>query len=117
MSALPDSGSAETPPGFVPPPPRDDADRAARLRPIRSRRVGPSIYLRLLAEHGSAVAALRTLPDVARAAGVEGYAPCPEKAANAELRAAARMGARMICPGEADCPALLAEIPDALPIL
>jgi len=57
------------------------------------------------------------LPDVARDAGVEGYAPCPEKAANAELRAAARMGARMICPGEADCPALLAEIPDALPIL
>ncbi|WP_224817096.1 DNA-processing protein DprA [Hasllibacter sp. MH4015] len=88
-----------------------------RLRLIRSRRVGPATYLRLLSEHGSAAAALRALPEVAKAAGVKGYEPCPEPVVLAELRAAARVGARMICLGDPDYPAMLADTSDAPPIL
>ncbi len=113
----PDPGFYEAPAGFVPPPSSSDDDRATRLRLIRSRRVGPATYLRLLAEHGSAKAALDALPDVAAAAGVKGYEPCPEPVVKAELRAAARAGARMICLGDPDYPDHLAEIPDAPPIL
>lgn len=107
----------EAPIAYVPPAPRDDSERLARLRLIRSRRVGPATYLRLMAEHGAAGAALSALPDIARAAGVDGYTPCPEPVALAELKAAKRAGARMLCLGDADYPAALAEITDAPPIL
>lgn len=100
------------------PPATDDAgERIARLRLIRSRRVGTATYLRLMAEHRSAADALLALPDIARAAGVDGYTPCPEPVALAEIKAAKRAGARMICLGDAEYPAMLADITDAPPIL
>ena len=52
---------------------RTEDDRFDRLRLIRSRRVGAVTFHRLLAEHGSARAALAALPAIARAAGVEEY--------------------------------------------
>ena len=94
-----------------------DQDRLCRLRLIRSRRVGPATYHRLMAEHGSAAAALAALPEIARAAGVERYEPCPEGVAIAEMRAAHAVGARMLCRGENAYPAALAEISDAPPVL
>lgn len=87
------------------------------LRLIRSRRVGPATFHRLIAEHGSARAALDALPDVARAAGMAGYAPCPDGVADAELRAGARAGARLICWADDDYPAALRRIDDAPPVL
>jgi DNA processing protein len=60
---------------------------------------------------------LHALPEVARAAGVEDYTPCPEPVAQAELRAAKRMGARMLCLGDPDYPAALTGIADAPPVL
>ncbi|MEM7724118.1 MAG: DNA-processing protein DprA [Pseudomonadota bacterium] len=117
MSAWPDLGFAESAPLFTPPPARDGSDRLARLRLIRSRRVGPATYLRLMAEHGDAASALAALPEVAKAAGVDKYAACPEPVAAAELRAAKRLGARMLSLGDPDYPAHLAEIADAPPIL
>ncbi len=110
-------GFAEAAPAFRPPPATGRDDRLARLRLIRSRRVGPATYLRLMAEHGAAAAALEALPEVARAAGVEDYTACPEAVAVAEMRAADRAGARMLCLGEPDYPAPLADIADAPPIL
>ena len=90
------------------PPPLTDQDRLCRLRLIRSRRVGPATYHRLMAEHGSAAAALLALPQIARAAGVDSYDPCPEGVAMAEWRAARAVGARMLCHGEAGYPPALA---------
>jgi DNA processing protein len=110
-------GFAETAPAFLPPPATDEAERIARLRLIRSRRVGPATYLRLMGEHGQARAALDALPEVARAAGVTDYAPCPEPVALAELRAAKRVGAQMLCLGDAEYPTDLAQISDAPPVL
>ena len=62
-------------------------DGLAVLRLIRSRKVGPATFHRLLAEHGSPDAALAALPDMARAAGLDSYAPCPRSIAEAEIEA------------------------------
>ena len=54
-------------------PPADDDDRLNWLRLIRSRRVGPATFYRLMREQGSAAAALAALPGIAGAAGVADY--------------------------------------------
>ncbi len=89
----------------------------AMLRLIRSRKVGPVTYHRLIADHGSAVAALAALPGIARAAGIDAYSPCPVEVAKHEIAQARVAGARMVCFGDADYPAALKDLPDAPPIL
>ena len=98
-------------------PPTTEDDRVSWLRLLRSSRVGPATFTRLMAEHGTAAAALDALPDVARAAGVTDYTPCPVGVAQAELRAAQGAGARMLCLGDPLYPATLSDIADAPPIL
>ncbi len=98
-------------------PPTTEEDRLACLRLIRSRRVGPATFHRLMAAHGNARAALAALPALARAAGETDYAPCPPEAALAELAAAAAVGARLLAFGDPDYPAALADLPDAPPLL
>lgn len=98
-------------------PPTTEDDRLSWLRLIRSRRIGVQTFWRLIDEHGSARAALIALPEIARAAGVQAYEPCPEGVALAELKAASRAGARMLCKGAGDYPAGLAQIGDAPPVL
>jgi len=112
-----DDGFYEAATAFCPAPAADNADRLARLRLVRSRRVGPATFRRMLAEHGNAIAALAALPEVARAAGVAEYASCPEATALAEIRAAKRLGARMISLGDPGYPVRLAQCPDAPPVL
>ncbi len=87
------------------------------LRLIRSRRVGPATFHRMIAEHGSAAAALAALPDIARQAGIEDYQPCPEAVAAAELKAGLKTGARLIRCDAPDYPALLRDIADAPPVI
>jgi DNA processing protein len=70
-----------------------------------------------MAEHGSADAALDALPEVARLAGVDGYAPCPPGVALAELQAAAGAGAVMLCAGDPTYPHTLNDLSDAPPFL
>lgn len=98
-------------------PPTTEDDRVSWLRLLRSSRVGPATFSRLMAEHGSAAAALDALPDVARAAGVTDYSPCPIGVAEAELRTGRSLGAQMLCLGDPSYPATLLDIPDAPPIL
>ncbi|MEC3862029.1 DNA-processing protein DprA [Mesobacterium sp. TK19101] len=97
------------------PPTTEDA-RLDWLCLLRSRRVGPSTFYRLMGEHGDAGAALSALPDVARAAGVENYTTCPKRVAAAELRAGRAMGACLICRGDDGYPDQLANISDAPPM-
>ncbi len=94
-------------------PPTTEDDRLARLRLLRSRRVGPATYRRLLAEHGTAARALAALPEMARAAGLPDYRICPEGVVTAEMRQAAQAGAKLVFAGEAGFPAPLSEIEDA----
>ncbi len=95
----------------------DRQEALDRLRLIRSRRVGAVTYHRLVEEHGSAAAALAALPGVARAAGVEGYSVCPVEVAEYEMAQARLAGAVMLVPDGAAYPPLLAQLPDAPPVL
>ena len=102
---------------FPKPDPQISDDDLARLRLIRSRRVGPDTFSRLMREHGTAAAALAALPEVARAAGLDDYTPCPEAVALAEARAAQALGATLLHVGRPPYPAALAEISGAPPLL
>lgn len=97
--------------------PMAEADRLDCLRLVRSRRVGPVTWHRLIAEHGTASAALAALPGIARAAGVENYEICPLGVVEAEMRQGRALDARLLVHGEADYPRALMDLPDAPPVL
>ncbi|MFC3168436.1 MULTISPECIES: DNA-processing protein DprA [Paracoccus] len=92
-------------------------DDLSVLRLIRSRRVGPATYHRLVAEHGSARAALDALPAIAAAAGISDYEACPEGVAAAELAAGRKVGARLVRCDSPLYPAALRDIDGAPPVL
>ncbi|WP_245541120.1 DNA-processing protein DprA [Yoonia vestfoldensis] len=98
-------------------PPTTEEDAITHLRLLRSRRVGPATYRRLLAEYGTATEALRALPDVARAAGVDDYAICPIGVIRAELQAGKAAGARLLSDRDPLYPDALRTIADAPPLL
>ena len=98
-------------------PPTTEEEQFLWLRLLRSRRVGVSTFHRLLGEFGSAKAALDVLPEIAAEAGVDNYQICPEGVIEAELKAARKARARLICYGEAVYPAPLYDLPDAPPML
>lgn len=107
-------GQLSTPPH---PTSREKDDRLDRLRLVRSRRVGAVTFHRLIAEHGSARAALAALPGIAKAAGVEEYEVCPLGVVQAELKQGQALGARLLVHGESNYPQALIDIPDAPPVL
>lgn len=95
---------------------RDD-DPEDWLRLIRSRRVGAVTFHRLLAEHGSARAAIEALPGIARAAGIDAYSACPVEVARAEMRTGRAFGAQLVLWGGRDYPVSLMDLADAPPLL
>lgn len=97
--------------------PKSEEDRLNWLRLIRSPRVGPATFGRLMTEHGTAEAALDALPGIARAAGVDDYTACPTDKALAEIDLARAKGARMLCLGTDAYPATLAALNDPPPLL
>lgn len=92
-------------------------DDVSFLRLIRSRRVGPVTFHRLVAEHGSARAALDALPEIAAEAGMTDYQTCPEGVAAAELAAGRRAGAQLIRCDSPLYPDALRQIDGAPPVL
>lgn len=98
-------------------PPKTDEDRSAWLRLLRSRGVGPQTFFRLMGEHGDAATVIALLPELAARAGVTRYAPATPDDIAAEWRAGRKAGARLVCFGDPDYPALLADIPDPPPVL
>ncbi|MFN3276142.1 MAG: DNA-processing protein DprA [Paracoccus sp. (in: a-proteobacteria)] len=103
--------------GTPTPTPATKDDDLAILRLIRSRRVGPATFHRLMAEHGSAAEALRALPQIAAEAGINDYECCPEGVAAAELSAGRRAGARLIRCDQPGYPPSLRQIDGAPPVL
>ncbi|MGV8953386.1 MAG: DNA-processing protein DprA [Cypionkella sp.] len=101
----------------TPSPALQDADPALWLRLIRSRRVGPATFHRLLADHGTVEAALAALPEIARAAGVREYSLCPIEVVRHEMSQARAAGARLLLWGQGGYPQSLMDLPDAPPIL
>ena len=104
-----------SPPPLTPPPEEDD--RRNWLRLLRSRRVGPATFFRLMAEHGGAAAALAALPDIAAAAGVRDYTICPEGVGAAELKAGRLAGASLVAYGAENYPPALYDLSEAPPLV
>ncbi|MDE4302444.1 DNA-processing protein DprA [Phaeobacter gallaeciensis] len=98
-------------------PPTTEDLRRSWLRLLRSRRVGPATFYRLLSEHGSAQNALEALPKMARSAGLKGYEICPSDAVDAEINVAKAAKARLLCFSDPEYPAPLAHLKDAPPAL
>jgi DNA processing protein len=84
---------------------------------IRSRRVGPVTFHRLVAEHGGVEVALAALPAIAQAAGVDRYATCPIEVVRQEMGLGRVAGARLLLWGQAGYPGALMDLPDAPPVL
>lgn len=95
-----------------------DAERRDRLRLARTENVGPVAFQHLMARFGSAGAALAALPDMVRRAGRNGPLTVPSLAeVEAELAAGARLGAQLICVGEASYPRALAATDPPPPVI
>jgi len=95
-----------------------DAQRLDWLRLIRSENIGPRTFHALLNHCGSAGAALKALPELARRGGAgRPVRICPRADAEQELTAAARSGVAFLAVGEDEYPARLATIDDAPPLL
>ncbi|MGB1337109.1 MAG: DNA-processing protein DprA [Planktomarina sp.] len=107
------SSGAET----SPQPRISEDDRIARLQLLRSPRVGPATYRRLMAAHGTATESLRALPDLARSKGVKSYQLCSAHLAQREYFTGKKIGADLIFDHEPGYPRLLSEISDAPPFL
>jgi len=95
-----------------------DEQRLAWLRLIRSERVGPATFRTLINQYGTASAALAALPDLARRGGASGSATVfSQSDAEAEMRAAERVGARFIGMGEPDYPTWLRHADQPPPLI
>ncbi|HEY0107691.1 MAG TPA: DNA-processing protein DprA [Rhizomicrobium sp.] len=94
-----------------------DAERRAWLRLARSQNVGPVTFAQLLARFGSAGAALKELPRLARRGGGESLRIPGDDAAARELAALHALGGRMIASGEPDYPRGLAAAEPPPPLI
>jgi DNA processing protein len=88
------------------------------VRLIRSENVGPVTYRELVRHFGDAGKALEALPELSRRGGYrQSIRICPREAAEAELAAAARIGARALLVGEPGYPEALAAIDPPPPLI
>ena len=95
-----------------------EAERIDWLQLIRSENVGPITFNQLLDRFGSARAALEALPELARRGGrARPITIAPRAAAERELAALSKFGARLIARGEPAYPLPLAAIADAPPLI
>ncbi|RME63549.1 MAG: DNA-protecting protein DprA [Alphaproteobacteria bacterium] len=95
----------------------NDAERLARLRLARSRRVGPMAYRQLIARFGDGAAALDALPVLAARGGArQPLAAYSKASALREMDAIDALGGRLFVLGDADYPRWLATVEDAPPV-
>lgn len=97
--------------------PLSERQKLAWLRLIRSENVGPATFLTLINRFGGAEAALEALPDLAARGGSRRIRIASEADAQAEWATAERLGARFVCRGEPDYPAILNVTEAAPPVL
>ena len=93
-------------------------ERRDRLRLARTGGVGPVAHRELMTRYGSAARVLKALPELARRAERARPLEIPSVgAADAEIAAGERLGARLLCLGESGFPPLLAAVDPPPPIL
>lgn len=92
--------------------------RRDALRLILSERLGPITYHKLLKIYKDPSEALKQVPELAKRGGSARRLKIMSKsAAEREIKAIKKLGARMIVCGDRDYPADLSAIPDAPPVL
>jgi DNA processing protein len=95
-----------------------EEERFDWLRLIRSENIGPRSFRALIEHCGSAAAAFKALPQLARRGGADGAARiCSGAEAQRELDAAKSLGISLVALGEPAYPSRLAMIDDAPPLL
>jgi len=95
-----------------------DEERLAWLRLIRSENIGPIIFRELIEAYDSAAQALAALPELSRKGGLRrAIRLCSPADAEAEISAAAAVGARFVASCEPDYPALLRHVDGAPPLI
>jgi len=94
-----------------------DQDRFDLIRLARSGRIGPVSFRQLVSRFGSAGEALRALPDLARRGGGRAAMAADAGAIAREVDRVAALGASWLILGDRDYPSLLAETPDAPPVM
>ena len=117
MARARDKGRA---PAAAPAPqaPIGAAERLACLRLIRSENVGPVTFRELIQHFGGPEEALDALPELSRRGGYrQPIRICPREVAEAELEAAADIGARALIVGEPGYPPALAAVDPPPPLL
>jgi len=87
------------------------------MRLLRSERVGPVTFYRLLARYGSAAAALDALPRLARRGGAQEVSLYPTGMAMREIEAADKAGIHIVAACDDAYPPLLKHVEDAPPLL
>ncbi len=92
-------------------------ERLDWLRLARCPRIGPVTFRHLIAQYGSAAAALEALPELAARAGTRRIEPPTRAAAARELEHLNRLGGCFLACGEPGYPAELAALEDAPPLL
>lgn len=104
--------------GFVPGGMRlTEEQRLDWLRLSRTESIGPLTFLALINRYGGAGAALEALPALLAGRGKRHVTIASRDDAARELRAAEKIGARIIAMGEPDYPPLLSRIPAAPPLI
>lgn len=91
----------------------DQGEAIARLRLIRTPRIGPVTYAQLIARFGNAAAAIEALPMLAARGGGQPPAIADERSVERESARVAKLGARYLFLGDPDYPPLLAELENA----
>jgi len=92
-------------------------DLIDRLRLIRTPGIGPIAYRQLLLRFGSAAAALAAIPDLAGRGGGRSPAIFRKDAAEREVEAVEKAGARYLVVGQGLYPRALAELENAPPLV
>jgi DNA processing protein len=94
-----------------------DRQRLSWLRLIRSENVGPATFRALVNQFGGAEAALHALPALSRRGGYASIRVFTQAEAEAELAAAARVGAHLVAMGEKGYPPALTHVDAPPPLL
>ena len=92
------------------------AEAFARIRLLRSPRIGPVSFAQLLARYGSGEAAVEALPGIAKKGGGH-YQLAKEGAVRREVDAVKRHGARYLFHDQPDYPQALAQCEGAPPVI
>ena len=96
----------------------DEKERLNWLRLIRTERIGPISFYKMLETYGTATRALEAIPEITAKSGKKSRMRIPsDRDIDRELKAIEKYGARLITAADPDYPLPLGAIDDAPPVI